>query len=681
MAILPSNVTQYTFEVQGLESELRVVGFSGIEAISQLYHYHLELASEDGEIDFAAAVGKSGLLTIASEHGERHVHGIVSQFTQGNDIGRFSIYTAEIVPWAWLLSHRHASRIFQQMSVPDIVKQVLDEAGLQSDQYRFVLQGNYAPREYCVQYRESELNFICRLLEEEGIFFFFEHSPEGHVIVFADSSAVHEPFADPATVLFQEPSGLVPTEEHIYQYQYMEEIRPGSVVLRDFDFVKPSLNLETEKQSDHDTSLLIYDYPGAYIDPSRGANLAQVRLEAFQVPRQGGTGSSVCRRFLPGYKFTLTDHTRSAFNQEYVLTHVSHTARQPQVLEEFSTAQEASYNNHFSCLPATIPFRPAPVTVKPVVKGSQTAMVVGPKGEEIYTNEHGQVKVQFHWDREGAFNEKSSCWIRVSQGWAGATWGAIYIPRIGQEVLVDFLEGDPDKPIITGRVYNGESPVPYKLPDEKTKSTLKSNSSPGGKGFNELRFEDKKGEEQIFIHAEKNQDIRTKNDVYQWVGRDTHLIVKQDQLNQIENDRTETIGRDHIEEVGRDHHLTIKGKQSIQIDGSQSLTVQGDVVEVFKSDHSEETTGDTYIKAANIVIEAMTNITIKVGQSYIAIEAGGIKIGTMGTLELESTGPLSAKGTAGVKIETPAMAEMQGTMTTVKASGVMTVQGALVKIN
>lgn len=681
MVSIPSNVAQFTFQVAGLDQELRVVGFTGTEALSQVFRFALELATEDPEIDFGAVVGKSARLTVYGDQGERHVHGMVSRFEQVADRGRFTIYHAELVPHLWLLAHRHRSRIFQQLSVPDIIKQILEELGFTSDRFRFVLQGTYEPRDYCVQYRESELAFISRLMEEEGIFYFFEHTEDGYVLVMADGAPAHGPIDGSSEVLFHPPIGAVPTEEYVFRYCYAEEMRPGAVMLRDFDFKKPSLTLQSEKKADKDTALEIYDYPGEYIEPGRGDTLAKVRLEAFQTPRKMGRGSSVCRRFLPGYKFTLTDHPRTAFNREYVLTRVSHTASQPQVLEEFATGEGSTYANEFACLPSDVPFRPARVTPKPVVKGSQTAIVVGPKGEEIYTDEHGRVKVQFHWDREGEYNEKSSCWIRVSQGWAGVAWGSMYLPRIGQEVIVDFLEGDPDCPMITGRVYNGEATPPYKLPDEKTKSTVKSNSSKGGKGFNEIRFEDKKGEEQIFIHAEKNQDIRVKNDVFEWVGRDTHLIVKQDQYEQIENDRHETITRDHAEEIGRDHHLKIKGKEAIEVDGSHSFTVKGDVVEVFKANHSEETTGDVYVKASNIVIEAMTNVTIKVGQSYIAIEASGIKIGTIGTLELESTGQMSAKATAPMALESSAMAELKSPMTTVKADGMLTVKGGVVMIN
>jgi len=269
----------------------------------------------------------------------------------------------------------------------------------------------------------------------------------------------------------------------------------------------------------------------------------------------------------------------------------------------------------------------------------------------------------------------------VAQVWAGRNWGAIYTPRIGQEIIVEFLEGDPDKPIITGRVYNDQAKPPYELPGNKTISTLKSNTSKGGEGFNEIRFEDKKDEEQIFIHGEKNLDIRVKNDRFETIDNNRHLHVKKDKFEHVDNNRSEEVDSDHKEKIGKDRNLTIKGKEAKEVGKSLSLTVKGDVIEVFKAKHSEQTTGDYYLKATNIVIEGTTNVTVKVGQSYIAIEAGGIKIGTTGTLELESIGQLSIKGTAGAKVESPATVDLQGTKTSVKGSAMVEVQGGLVKIN
>jgi type VI secretion system secreted protein VgrG len=316
-----------------------------------------------------------------------------------------------------------------------------------------------------------------------------------------------------------------------------------------------------------------------------------------------------------------------------------------------------------------------------VIQGPQTAFVVGTAGEEIDTDEFGRVKVQFHWDRYGKVDENSSCWVRVSQPWAGKGWGAINIPRIGQEVVVEFLEGDPDRPIITGRVYNASAKVPYELPANKTISSLKSNTSKGGGGFNEIRFEDKKGEEQVFIHAEKNVDTRVKNDAFEWIGNNRHLVVKKDQVEHVENNRSEIVDADHTEEIGKDRHLKVVGKEAKAVDESLSLTVKGDVIEVFKANHSEQTTADYYLKADNVVIEALTNLTLKVGSSSIAIEAGGIGIKTSGEIKIESTGTTDIKATAPLTVESSATAEMKSPATTVKGDGMLTLKGGVVMIN
>ncbi|MCI0595683.1 MAG: type VI secretion system tip protein VgrG, partial [candidate division Zixibacteria bacterium] len=400
-----------------------------------------------------------------------------------------------------------------------------------------------------------------------------------------------------------------------------------------------------------------------------GKDIAQIRLEEEQALRCRAEGLSLCRRFLPGFFFELGDHSR--FSGKYLLVSVTHTGSQPAV--PAAGAPKVTYQNQFACIPNDVVFRPARITPKPVVKGVQNAWVTGPKGEEIYTDSYGRVKVQFPWDREGKKDDKTSCWVRVSSAWAGKGWGAIYIPRIGQEVLVDFLEGDPDRPIIVGRVYNGSNMPPYKLPDEKTKSALKSSSSKGGDGFNEIRLEDNKGKEQILIQAEKDLDVRIQNDRREWVGRNRHLIVKQDKFEQVGNKRHETVNGDHLEKIKGDRNLTVEGKEAIEVGGSHSLTVKGDVIEVFKANHSEKISNDYYLKADNIVIEADTNVTIKVGSSHIAIEAGGIKIGTSGQLTIESAGPL--------KVESKATADIDASQTSIKGKGMVQIQGAIVKLN
>jgi type VI secretion system secreted protein VgrG len=332
-------------------------------------------------------------------------------------------------------------------------------------------------------------------------------------------------------------------------------------------------------------------------------------------------------------------------------------------------------------MPYEIPFRPVRRSRKPIVEGVQTAIVVGPEGEEIHTDQHGRVKVQFHWDREGENNENSSCWIRVSQAMAGNRWGAVFLPRIGHEVTVDFIEGDPDRPIIIGQVYHGNNNPPYALPDNKTMSTFKSNSSPKGEGFNEIRFEDKKGEEQLFLHAEKNMDIRIKNDRFETIGHDRNLVVENDRKEHIKNDRHEKVDNHHQEEIGGDHHLRVIGKQATEVSKNMSLTVTGDVAEDFQSNHSEQTAKDYFLKAQNVVIEAGTNITVKVGGSYLVIESGGITLSSSGDVEIKGTNVtieamanFAAKGNAGAKLESSAQTEVKG-------AAMVSIQGGIVKIN
>jgi type VI secretion system secreted protein VgrG len=333
-------------------------------------------------------------------------------------------------------------------------------------------------------------------------------------------------------------------------------------------------------------------------------------------------------------------------NQAWVLTSVRHMASQPGDFRSQPGSPETDlhYGNYFECIPHSTPFRPPRVTPHPVVQGSQTAVVSGPVGEEIFVDKYGRVKVQFHWDREGKSDENSSCWIRVSQAWAGKKWGAMFIPRIGQEVIVDFLEGDPDQPIITGRVYNAEQIPPYNLPAEKTKSTVKSLSSKGGEGFNEIRFEDKKGEEQIFIHGQKDLDVRIQEDRREWIGQDRHLIVVRDKLEKVNRDIHIEGARDEIQKIGRDHHLEIAGKSAVKITGSRSFRVSGDVIEEFQANHSCQVAQNFYFKALQVVIEAATGITLKVGGNFIAIDSSGVTI--VGTMVKINSGGAALSGSA-----------------------------------
>lgn len=644
MSALPANVSRFEVAVGGLGSEVRVLSVSGTEEMSRPFAFDLEIASEDDSIEFEEVVDQAAVLGILRVGEPRYVNGIVTRFEQGEVGQRFALYQMRIMPKIQRLAFRRNSRIFQEKTVPEIVKQILDELGLGGDEYRQVLQGNHPTREYCVQYRETELDFIQRLMEEEGIFYYFEHADDKHVMVMADAVSVHQPVTDGGTLTYAARDAGRISEEHVFQFRYAEEIRPGVALLRDYNFKRPSQNLDGLLKGDADKKLEYYDYPGIYEDAGVGKSLAEIRLQELRVPRKTGRGESVCGNVLPGYTFELTGFPRDSFNQKYLVTGVTTEGAQPQALEETAGAGGSRFSNRFTCIPFDVPYRAPRRTRKPFVQGAQTAIVVGPQGEEIYTDEFGRIKVQFHWDREGQGDEKASCWIRTSQAWAGAGWGSICIPRIGQEVIVDFLEGDPDRPIVTGRVYHGTNRPPYALPENKTKTAIKSNSSKGGSGFNEIRLEDKKGDEQIFIHAERNQDVRVKLDSLEWIGNNRHLVVKKDQLEQVEENKHLLVKKDQVEKVEGDLHETVKGDRMQGIDGDQSLTVKGDRKEAIKGDNNLKVTGNESVESSQTVsAKAGMNLYAKAGLN-IGIDGGmGVHIKAGTTLVLEGGANVTLK--------------------------------------
>jgi type VI secretion system secreted protein VgrG len=672
MAVIRNRAAEadLTFRVGTLaETALKVVQFNGSEGLSQLFQFTLELASKDGEIDFAKVLGEAALLTIQGNPEPRHVSGIVCRFEQAGRGTDFTRYRATLVPALWLLTQRQNFRIFQDKSVPDIVKAVLAEAKVPSDSYRFALKGTYKPREYCVQYRQSDMDFIAYLLEEEGISYYFEHQETGHVVVFGDSPDAHTDIVAPTTVLLNDIGFGTTPEEFIQSCRVTQEIRPGASQLRDYNFTKPSLDLTASADGDKWKELQVFDYPGGYQEKDAGTELAKRRREEGAVPADVMAAHSDCRRLVSGYKFTLDGHERTTFNQSYLITAVQHYGFQPQAVGAEATGSEGGqqiYENDIECLPAKYPFRPPRVTPRPMIPGTQTARVVGPSGEEIHTDEHGRVKVQFHWDRVGQNDDKASGWVRIAQAQAGSGYGVLFLPRVGQEVVVSFEEGNPDRPLITGSVYNADQVPPYALPANKTRSVIKTNSSKGGGGSNEISFEDKKGDEQLLLHAEKDLDFRVKHDRREHVGNDRHLVVVRDKIQKVERDEHSLVARDQIAEITRDHSLKVGKKQSIEIGDSRSLTVKGDVIEAFKKNHSQEVGNDLYIKAMGVVIEGMKELTIKVGGSFLKVDSSGVTIsGPM--LKLNSGGSAgSGKMGKAVAAAAPLAAAVAATVATGK---------------
>ena len=629
------------------------------EEISAMFEYEVELLHEEESPGFEATpvdvkklLGQAVGITINQRDGTvRSLSGMVNHFSQGHRDIRFSYYYAKIVPYVWLLTQISQSRIFQHKSVPDILKIVF-----KGFEVSYELQGTYEPRNYCVQYRETDWDFASRLMEEEGIYYYFEHTDGKNKMIVADTPQSHRDCPSKCDIPF---ALKVPDQEDfitsIKKWQNDHQLQSGKVSFWDYNFQVPSKKLDVTQPTIYGVAendkLEVYEFPAGYArkydDIDRGGGersdvskvfqdnrkTATVRMQAIDSQYRVISGNSDCSSLTAGYRFKFFNHPTADQNGQYVITSVTHEAEQNPTYTTDDDI-EKPYNNSFTCIAygsGATPFRPARKTYKPTIQGSQTAFVVGPAGEEIFTDKFGRVKVQFHWDREAQSDADSSCWVRVSQAWAGNGWGAVFIPRIGMEVVVHFLEGDPDQPIITGCVYNPAMMPPYKLPDEKTKMTIKSNSSQGGNGFNEFRFEDKKGKEQIFLHGEKDQDIRIKNTRREYIGNDRHLIVYRDKREKIKRDKHIIVERDVIEKIERDYHRHVEGKMAAKTDGSLSHEVGGSIGEKVGKNHTEDV-GDTfYLKAGmKVVIEAGTQITLKVGGNFVDIGPAGVTIvGTM----------------------------------------------------
>ncbi len=621
---------------------LLLAGFRGTEGLSRLFSFELNILSENHNISFEDIIGKNVTISVVlADEDKRYFNGLISRFSQGRGGGeaggdpRFSHYRAAMVPWPWLLTRTADSRIFQKLSVPDIVEKIFKEKGFSDFKVR--LHDSYEKRDYCVQYRETDFNFVSRLLEEEGIHYFFEHEDGKHTLVMADAPQENNPCPKQKTARYQISAGGWLEEDVITGLEKMQEIRPGKYSLSDFNFEIPNTGLEVNvpsKQKLGPGEREVYDYPGLYAKKAEGDRLAKIRMEEEEAQITKIAGLSNCRAFTSGYRFTLSDFYRSDMNnKDYVLTSLEHEANQ-----DWEKEAELSYVNHFTCISFDVPYRPPRLTPRPVVEGTQTAIVAGPSGEEIYTDEHGRVKVQFHWDREGKKNENSSCWIRVSQLWAGAGWGAMYIPRIGQEVIVDFIEGDPDRPIITGRVYHGANKPPYGLPDEKTKSTIKSDSSLGGGGSNEIRFEDKKGSEEIFLHGQKDWTIAIDNDKNQTVGHDETLSVGNSRTKKVGVDQKETIGSNKTIQVGSNHDETIGANKTLKVGANHTESIGSNMTITVGSNEAETVAiakALTIGAAYQVSVGAAMNETIGAAK---AEEIGAAKIVAVGAYSSEKVG-------------------------------------------
>jgi type VI secretion system secreted protein VgrG len=598
------------------------------EALGEPFTIELKIDSDDFDIDYKSVLGDHLSLELdltGSEH--RYFDGMVTRFAYAGLTDNRATYEVTLRPWLWLLSHHAQCKIFQGKKVPDIIKEVFRAAKF--DDFEDKLQrGDYPTLDYCVQYRESDFAFVSRLMEQEGIYYYFKHGSGVHKMVLCDGTTAHGKYDDKygSIKIARKPDD--DDVGSVWDWTLGRELQSGQYTHTDYDLEKPNADLKKSKsmaQSHKEDSFEIYDYPGKYTDPGDGTTYAGLRMEEQVAQFERAMGKSRTRWIATGCLVTLEDSQRKGHNREYLVVDSKITVTG----EGATTAGQLSFEADFNALATAHAFRSPRKTRKPFIRGPQTAFVVGKSGEEIWTDKYGRVKVQFHWDRDGQNDEKSSCWIRCAQSWAGKSWGGVFIPRIGQEVIVHFLEGDPDRPIITGAVYNASSMPPYALPDEATKSTIKSNSSKGGSGFNEIRLEDKAGSEEFYVHAQKDQNIEVEKG-------NRSLTVK----------------------LGDEKHEVSKGKLTTKIFGDTSLTIDTGNYDAKVS------TGSASIKVTQgITIESTMSITLKVGANSITIDMTGVTI----------------KGTM-VTVSGDVQTQITGLMTNVQASSMLQLQGAIMML-
>ena len=680
----------FLFEVQGTTLTTSVISFTSQERISSPYLAEVSLASSS-EITFENMMQKEALLTVIGLESDRYIHGIVRKFEHtgksGTDKNKEKyLYRAEIVPFTQLLSLEQDCRIFQNKNVQDIVEDIFKDSGVPSNRYEFRLKNKEHKRRFCVQYRETDLDFINRILQEEGIYYFYEHSKDKHLMVFADDPVYYKPIAGNATVIFKPASGLNPENEVISNIDFSQGLCAGTYTQTNYNFKYPSTPLEIKEKSKNEKiqKYETYDYPGQYGAQERGRKLTKARMEGETTMQEQAIGVSNCPRLISGHTFKLDGHNFTAFDREYLLVTVNHDGEQPQTLEEQSGTGGTTYHNTFTAIPSSVAYHPGKPIEKPYIKGIQTATVVGPENEEIYVDEYGRVKVQFHWDRKGKKNEQSSCWLRCAQAWGGAGWGSMFIPRIGDEVIVSFLEGDPDWPLITGSVYNGANLPLYDLPGNKTRSTIKTKSYPRSNGYNELRFEDKAGSEEVYLHGEKDWNILIKNDKGQTVGHDETLTVGNNRAKMVGFNQTVNIGANHTEMIGANKtetvtinkaetigvakELTIGGLYQVSVGAAMNETVVAAKTEevgltkavyvgvhmnekvlgnrVIAVDKNMSTTvkQDSTLKAKAITLEADDEIIFKTGDATIFMKSSGDIVIKGATLTENASGEIVIKG-------------------------------------
>ncbi|WP_025113324.1 type VI secretion system tip protein VgrG [Pseudomonas sp. H1h] len=600
----------FRLDIKDVPHDFQVYEFCASEALNQTYRVELELVSEHRDLDLESLLHRPAFLSFCA-NGDG-LHGQIYRIAQGDSGARLTHYQIVLVPYLAYLAHRHNQRIFQQQSVPQIIATLLSDHGLQPDAWRFQLGADYPPRLYCVQFDETDLHFIQRLCEEEGLHFHFQHSSDGHLLVFGDDQTVF-PRPDAPTA-YAQGRGMLADKSVIDRFNVRLETRTSHVSRRDYHFEKPTVQLDAEVKEQRLPALEDYRFPGQFTHRDQGKHLSRRALERHRADYRQSQGRSYQSLMRSGSFVDVSEHPRADCNGLWLLTRVEHVGRQPQVLEEASAAPTTDdgfsqgYRNTFVATPWEVIFRPALQHPKPRMTGHQHAVVTGPAGEEIYCDAYGRVKVQLLWDREGQLNEQSSCWLRVATGWAHDRYGSVQIPRVGMEVLVGFTEGDPDKPFVTGCLPNATTPLPLDLPAERTRSIWRSQSSPGGSGYNELRIEDRKGVEEIAIRAQR--------DLAQWVLNDQRV--------QVDNSHTMVVGGVCSLDLRSDEHHLTHGNRLTELKRDDHLWVQGDRHIRVASQRLSASEQIHLGAGQQVVIDGGTHVTIKAGGHWLTLGPEGL---------------------------------------------------------
>ncbi len=634
--MIPLKVVRLVKLVTPLGEALLFNRLDGSDGLSRNGEYRVTVRSRRGDIQADELLGHPVSVVLTTPHGgTREFNGLAVGFYQTGQQGRYHHYLIVVRPWTWLLTRTSDCKIFQDKTLRQIIEAVLADHPYAD--FEFQLTASYQPWTYCVQYRESDYNFIARLMEQEGMHFFFRHQNGKHTLVIADGAHAHAAAADYASIAYHEPEAArARQDEGMRQWTHGSEIQPTRFTQRDFNFEKPRADLQADARParplkhEYQAKLDVFDYPGEYTERAEGQRLAAIRVEEMRHQFDLFEGESNAAGLATGGLFRLSGHPRSDQNQEYLIVGASYRVEESPAESEL--AQTELFSVRLTAIPSAQNYQAPRHTPKPIVQGPQTAIVVGKAGEEIHTDKYGRVKVQFHWDRYGTNDQNSSCWVRVSHPWAGKGWGMIAIPRIGQEVIVEFLEGDPDRPIITGRVYNADQMPPYALPGNMTQTGIKTRSTLGGgvANFNEIRFEDKKGDEQLYIHAERNQDCVVEANETHFVGHDRSKHIGNDETTEVKHDRTETVGNNET--------ISIRNNRSETVDGSHTETVRKDATlivsegslstQVVQGAQLNTVKGDITVtsNSAGYTLSAATHITFQVGASRIVIEPGSITL-------------------------------------------------------